>query len=253
MTDRKRSFLDRALALVQPSPDASFRPPPREIAPGLWEVCRAVIMPPAMRLPIRMTILRLPSGGLLVHSPVELDSETSRAVRELGEVKALLAPNSFHHVFVSRAAEEFPRASLFLAPGLPERVPSLPKGRIVTDVAPPEWAGAIEPLVFGVKSFVEVVLLHRPTKTLILTDLAFFWPRIEGLYNRLAWRAFGMPSRFGTSRTARLTLLRDRAAAAPFLKRIEAWEFERIMVAHGDVLEKDAKAEFRRAYASYLA
>src|SRR5713226_7014548 len=143
MTDRKRALFDRALALVRPVPDRSFRPSPKEIAPGLWELRRALRLPPAMTLPVRMTILRLPSGGLLLHSP-ELDHETARAIRALGEVEAVLAPNSFHYVFVAGAVAEFAHASLFLAPGLPDRAPTLPKGRIVTEAPPPEWIGAIE-------------------------------------------------------------------------------------------------------------
>jgi hypothetical protein len=123
----------------------------------------------------------------------------------------------------------------------------------VTDEPPPEWRGSVDHLVYGpIGSFSEVVVLHRPTKTLVLTDLAFHMARIDGLYDRVGWRLFGVPPRFGPSRTARLTLLRDRAAARPFLQRISAWDFSRIVVAHGAPIEHAAAAEFRRAFARYL-
>jgi hypothetical protein len=41
---------------------------------------------------------------------------------------------------------------------------------------------------------------------------------------------------------------RDRAAARAALEWIVAWDFERIVVAHGDLIEHDAKAVARRAW-----
>ena len=48
----------------------------------------------------RMTIVRLEKGGLFVHSPVALLDATRRAVDELGEVRAVVAPSIFHHLHV---------------------------------------------------------------------------------------------------------------------------------------------------------
>lgn len=96
-------------------------------------------------------------------------------------------------------------------------------------------------------------MLHGPSGTLVLTDLAFNMRRHAGAFDRIGWRLFGVPARFGTSRTARLTLLRDRGAAASFLRRIAERDFRRILVAHGDPVEIDAREELRRAFARYLA
>ena len=61
-----------------------------------------------------------------------------------------------------------------------------------------------------------------------------------------------MSREFGPSRTSRWTLLRDRAAA-PALKRILTWKFERIIVNHGEVLTHAGHEAFRRAYGPWLA
>ena len=98
----------------------------------------------------------------------------------------------------------------------------------------------------------EVVLLHRPSRTLVLTDLAFHWLRFESPAQRLFWRLSGVPAGFGPSRSVRLTLLADRAVAAPLLARILDWEFHRIVVAHGDPVEANAKDGFRRGFRRYL-
>ena len=41
---------------------------------------------------------------------------------------------------------------------------------------------------------------------------------------------------------------KDKAAAKKSLERILEWDFERIVIAHGDLIEADAKAVARRAW-----
>jgi hypothetical protein len=250
----RQSFLDRAFQRVKPSPVPGYAPPPRELAPGLWQLERRLRMPPAMTLPINTTIVRLASGGLAVISPPVPDAASVASLAALGRVEALVAPNSFHYVFAAAHLSHFPQAELYLAPGLAERVPGLPRATVLGETPPARWAAEIEQTVFGpVGAFAEVAFLHRPSATLVLTDLAFHMRVIDDPWNRIAWRLGGVPPRFGPSRTARLTLLRDPAAARPHLQRIARWDFRRILVGHGAPLENDAPGEYRRAFARYLS
>lgn len=50
----------------------------------------------------------------------------------------------------------------------------------------------------------------------------------------------------------RLTLLRDANGARPYLRKMLEKGFERIVVAHGEPVEADARKEFRRAFRAYL-
>ena len=231
----------------------AFAPPPRQVDDDVWVIDRKLVYWGGLTLPIRMTILRLPAGGLVLYSPIALDPEVATVLRSLGSVEAVLAPSCFHYLFAADYLSEFSDARLFVAPGLSERVPSLPAATVLADEPPPHWRGVIEQLVFGpVRGISEVALFHRPSRTLLLLDLAFNLHGIGGLYNRVAWRLSGIPPRFGPSRTARLTFLRDPAVAGPFLARILNWDFARIIVGHGETIERDAPVEFRRAFARYL-
>lgn len=233
-------------------PLAGFAPPPRSIAQGLWVVDRQLTSRIGVALPARMTIAQLPAGGLWLHSPVTLDEETRSAVDALGPVEAIVAPNAFHYLFVEDAMRAYPEASLFLAPGLWERRPELPMGAPLGDGAPASWASAFEQLVFGpVKGFSEVVFLHRQSGTLILTDLCFSMRTIERRLDRWLWRLAGVPASFGPSRLVRLTLLRDRQVAARFAAQILTWQFDRIVVNHGEVCESGGTEIFRRAFARF--
>ena len=129
----------------------------------------------------------------------------------------------------------------------------MPPGNELTEAAPDAWSGVVEHAILGpTRGVSEVALFHRESATLILTDLAFHLVRLARRFDRVAWRLSGVPPGFGPSRTARMLLLRDRALAAAFLRRLLAWPFRRVLVAHGESLEVDAVGVFRRAFAAYL-
>jgi hypothetical protein len=65
-----------------------------------------------------MTVLRLKDRRILVHSPVPIEPDLRSAVENLGQLAALIAPNLFHHQFISEWISAFPEAKAFCAPGL---------------------------------------------------------------------------------------------------------------------------------------
>lgn len=248
-----RSLLDRLLELGRPRVVSGFAPLPSEIAPGIWSLDRRLRMPSGPGLPVRSTIIRLRSEGLLVVSPPPVDARVIENLAALGRVDEVLAPNSFHYLYAGDFLSHFPRAVFRTVPELHRRVSGLPGGSELTDATPPSWAGVIEHAVLGpVRGLSEAALFHVPSATLILTDLAFGALRYANRVERAFWRLSGVPSGFGPSRIARRLLLGDRAVAAGFLARVLAWPFRRVLVAHGDPLEVDAVAAFRHAFRGYL-
>ncbi len=245
------NIAERLVRPVRPVPVAEFTPPPLAIADGVWTIDRRLRLS-GVTMPTRMTVLRLPTGGLLLDSPIRLDGPTREAIAGLGRVDALVAPNSFHYLFLAEHAVAYPGAAVFLAPGLRERRPDLPSGIVLGDEPPTAWAD-MDQLVFGpMQGVSEVVFFHRPTATLLLTDLAFCLPDVGPLWQRAVWRILGVGRGFGPSRTGRLMLLRDARRVRPLLERILAWPFERIVVAHGDVVDRDAHETFARGFAPWL-
>jgi hypothetical protein len=248
-----RSLADRLIQFYRPRPLTTFAPPPTPIAPDLWSLERRLQMPAGPRLPTLTTIIRLPSNGLLVVSPPAEECGGLEALEALGPIEEVLVPNSFHYVNVPEFARRHARATLRMAPALPDRVAGLPAGEPITAAPIAAWRGAIEHAVLGpVRGISEVALFHVASATLVLTDVAFNLVGIERRFDRLVWRLAGIPAAFGPSRTARAFLLPDRAIAGDFLRRVLAWPFRRVLVAHGEPLEHDAHAVFQRAFAAYL-
>jgi hypothetical protein len=209
-----------------------------------------------LKLPVgdigtRMTVIRLADGGLFLHSAVRLDAETRQALDGLGPVRAVVAPSKVHHFFVGDYIAAYPAARVFGAPGLAEKRRDLTFHGILSDDAPAEWRGAIEQHVFrGATLMNEVVFFHPATRTLLLTDLAFNVPPrpTAGPRARLFYWLVGAAGRFGPHRLVRLGI-RDRRAARASVDKILQWDFERIIVTHGDVLETGGHERFAAAFA----
>ncbi len=220
----------------------------RMLAPGLWVAERPLPLVVG-DIGARMTVIRLGDGGLFVHSPVRLDDATRRAVDDLGPVRAVVAPSKVHHLFAGEWAAAYPEAAVYGAPGLAAKRPALRLNAELTDDAPAAWRDEIAQHVFrGAPVQNEVVFLHRATRTLVLTDLAFNVPADRTAGARLFYGLVGAAGRFGPHRIVRLGI-RDKRAARASVDAILAWDFDRIVVSHGDVLETGGHARFADAFA----
>src|SRR5215470_3633837 len=67
-----------------------------------------------IRLPLpfttRMTVVRLGSGDLFLHSPIAFDRVLAERLRALGTVRHLVSPNQFHYAHIVEWSRAFPDA-----------------------------------------------------------------------------------------------------------------------------------------------
>lgn len=196
----------------------------------------------------RMTVIRI-GGELLLHSPVAPDAELRAALDRLGHVRWLVGPNKMHHLYLSDFARACPDAELCGAPGLPEKRRDLSFQHVLDDAGPAPWRGELVHRLFrGAPALNEVVFLHRPSRSLLLTDLAFHVETGAPNRARLFHWIVGALGRFGPHRLVRV-MIRDRAAARHSRDEILGWDFERVVVTHGSVLEHDGPARMAEAFA----
>jgi len=200
----------------------------------------------------RTSLVLLPDGGVLVHSPGPLGGGVKEQVESLGPVRALVAPNCFHHLYVEENLRTWPDAALFLAPGLAEKKPALPSGETLGNTAPALWKDVLEQrLVRGMPKVGEVVFFHPKSHWLLLTDLAFNFHDAGGFLARQMLKIMGAWDRFGPSRLAR-SFMKDKDAIREDIDRILEWDFERILLGHGDIVQQDARALLRDSYREAL-
>ncbi|MEO8843757.1 MAG: DUF4336 domain-containing protein [Kofleriaceae bacterium] len=209
----------------------------------------------AARFNARMTVIRLRSGELLLHSPCAFDDSLAADVASLGRVAAIIAPGNLHWLHVRSCKQAFPDAATYACPGVEKRAKGLTFDFVLGDDAPALWADELSHVVLqGTRIMREVAFFHHATRTLILVDLVEnFTPATSGTnwFLRTAFRALGMWNRPSPAPEYRFAW-GDKALVREGLERILAWDFERVILSHGDIIERDAKQVLARAWRTVL-
>jgi hypothetical protein len=221
--------------------------PLRQLADDLWVVERSQKF---LGLPVgaRMTVMRLADGRLLLHSPVKLDPALREQLDALGPVSYVVAPNRVHHLYAGEVARDYPDARLWIAPGLETKRPDLEFEAILGDDAPEEWRGQVDQVFFAGRPYEnEVAFFHRASRTLITCDLAFNFGPTAATPTRLFMSLIRSYGHLGPTKLDPL-LIRDRRLARASLERILAWDFDRVIVAHGDVQASGGREILREGY-----
>ncbi len=205
-----------------------------------------------LELGARMTVVRLPESELLLISPIKAELSLVGETQSHGEVAHLVAPNRMHHLFIGEWKEAFPDATLYVAPSLEKKRADLEIDVVMTNSPEAAWADVVDQqLMEGFPFINEVAFFHRPSATLIIHDLAFNIGEHSPLLTRTSFRMMGAYGRLAVTPLERV-LIRDKAAFRRSLEAVLEWPFERIVLAHGTVVEQDARAAFERAYAWLL-
>lgn len=232
---------------------------PKPLAENVWLVDGPAVRMAAfgthLPFPTRMTIVRLANGDLWLHSPTAPSEPLRRRVEAMGRVAHLVSPNKIHYAHIAAWKAAYPEARAWASPGVRERAAS--QGIAVSfdaelgDAPPPDWEAELEQLVFRGSRFLdEVVFLHRASRTLLLADLIENF-ETDHLRPGLRWlvRLAGSLHPDGKAPVdLRLTFLGCKDEARACLRRMLAWQPERIVLAHGRCYLERGTEELRRAF-----
>ena len=240
----------------------------RDITPNLTTLSVPFLRFGLMKVGGRGTIVKLKSSALAVFSPVALTPAVKAKVNDLGTVKYLIAPDIEHHIFLSAWANEYPNCTVIGMEGLPEKrehdtaTRGTPFAHVFTKSnkldmrIDPEFDAEFEYEFFDSHANKELVFLHKPTRTLIEADLFFNLPATEQ-YSKMSGQnaTSGLFTRFfGSIMNTKGKAIwhqrflwyaagsKDRKGFTESAKRVVAWDFDRIVPCHGDVIETGGKA-----------
>lgn len=200
----------------------------------------------------RMAVIRISDSALMIHSPCEIDAATKDAIAALGDVAYIVAPGTYHHIYVASAQAAFPDAETYICPGIERKRPELDFDWFLADQPPEAWGDVLDQvLVRGNKLIWEVAFYHRASKTLLLVDLIENFtdstPNVNWVL-KLWWKVvFHMWDNPKPAPEYQMGW-KDKDAARKSLRKILAWDFDRIIMAHGDLIETHAKERAREAW-----
>ncbi|WP_435106210.1 DUF4336 domain-containing protein [Arhodomonas sp. AD133] len=199
----------------------------------------------------RMTVARLANGELWVHSPIRYTDALAAELATLGPVRYMVAPNRLHHLFLDDWRKHYPDAALYGTGELARKRTDLSFDGLLTRDGEYPWSEDIASLLFtGSPAMEEAVFLHRSSRTLIVTDLIENFPAdtLSWLQRCLARFAGILAPNGRTPIDWRLSFLFGRGRARECLRAIESWQPERIVLAHGRIVETDAMAFLERSF-----
>ncbi|CAF1413857.1 unnamed protein product [Adineta ricciae] len=244
------SFLTTATALIQHETN-------------LWTYEGSVtVLYGLFRLPTRMTIIRLSkSNQLMVISPFPPTDLLQTLLAEIGQVQYIIIPNEHHTFWALTFLAQYPQAYLIATCGMKSNEKfqkyihayftndGLEYNPHCTTTLSFDWpVQDIEYYCFyHVKHINEVMFYHRPTSTLIVTDLAFNYYeesseqriRAQGfLFRSYLWLADGY-RRACVTKPFRYFFKNDlEGNKQDFDEMLTRYRnFDRLIVAHGMVIE----------------
>jgi Domain of unknown function (DUF4336) len=227
----------------------------QEFVPGRIWLIEYPIRYFGMHIYARTSLIKGQDGALIVHSGCPLDDETRHFVDGLGSVASIVVPGNFHHMYAAEWDRAYPDAELFASPGVARKSPALRHARLIEDGVQYPWSSELDHrMVQGNWIIREVAFLHRATRTLILTDvIEYFTDDTPSDWQVRFWlkTVFRMWDRPAFAPEYRM-LWRDRSLARQSLEAILAWDFDRIVIGHGELVHADGKAAARRAWASIV-
>src|SRR5437867_2002627 len=186
-----------------------------------------------------VTLLRLADGRVVVHSTAPFTEQDIAAIRRFGEPGWLVEATLMHDTFAKEGLAALPNIP-YLAPDGFAKATEVPTESLLPP--PRDWGGEIDVLRIEGVRMNEHALFHRRSRTLVVADLFFSFPKDTQGWPRFFVRHFmRLPQLFGVSVLFRRFVIRDKEAFKRSLKALLALDFERLVVAHSEPIEKDAK------------
>lgn len=207
----------------------------------------------------RMTVIRLANRELAVISPIQIGDAIVSQLGELGMVKHIIAPNLYHYLFAANFKTLYPKATLWAAPGLEAKKPDLSIDQIIKSDVSSLWDG-LESVFFdgfrtlglrGFDSLNEYVFFHSASRTLILTDTAFHFDDSFPIIAQFAARVLGGYKRLSPSLLERVATT-EKEKVRKSVEKVLGWDFERVIMAHGSIIEQNGKEKFKQGYEQFL-
>jgi hypothetical protein len=213
---------------------------------GMW-IAGAPLTYMGLHLGTRMTVVRLANGDLWVHSPIALTDELGAAVDALGPVRHIVAPSLYHHLSAGEWHKRYANASFWGPAALAKKRKDLTLTAKLEEAATAPWAGELAPVHVDGCMLDETVFLHGATRTIVSADLTENFATSSHWFTRVYLKASGIHGKPGWGRFLRI-LYRDRAAARKSVDALLALDFDRIVIAHGDIIRSGGKEAIRSTF-----
>ncbi len=217
-------------------PTASASP---EIESTAIRLFQGQLKMPLVQLPLTTSLITVPQGKVLLSPHPAL---TTGEFQRMGQVTDIVAPNLFHHLGIQKAVAAHPQAKLWGVAGFENKRKDIHWDSFLDAGHWPHQAELAAIHLAGMPKINEFLFLHKPSKTLFVTDLCFNVLDGSGFGGWLIYTIFGTYKRLAVSRF----FIKAVTEKAPFQQSLAAlftYDFDHMVVCHGWVVKGAARAK----------
>jgi hypothetical protein len=223
--------------------------PIQELSENLWRVEGEL---PRFSMKRVMSVARLQTGGLLIHSAIALDEPSMQRLEAWGAPEIMLIPHVRHRMDAARFKRRYPALRVFAPPAV------MAKARAVVQVdgtyadVPADPALTLELLDGTGQAEGALLVRSNDGSSVVLTEVVFDLEPPQSALGRAAVRLVGLGPGPRVTPFVKFEMVKDRAALAAHLQRLAAIpDLVRVIVGHSRMSVGAAAADtLRRAAAS---
>ncbi|MGR5150103.1 DUF4336 domain-containing protein [Photobacterium alginatilyticum] len=223
----------------------------RNIAENIWIFDGKAVSFLTLPFTTRMTVTRLSTGELWVHSPIELNAIIRDQLEQLGAVKYLIAPNHLHHLFLADWLLAYPDAICYGTDEVIKKRSDIKFEHSLNLEQNWPWSIDIEQVLFtGSRLMEECVFFHKGSGVLIVTDLVENFPGTDfNSWQRMVAKGVGILAPNGKMPLDwRLSFALKKSEARSHLSVILGWQPKIVVMSHGLIIEHEAVAFLKRSF-----
>ena len=205
---------------------------------------------PLMDLPRRMTVVRLHDSRLVVWSAIALDDAAMATFEAFGRPAFLVVPNDHHRLDAKAWKNRYPELKVIAPEGAREKIANV----VAVDTTSPDLGdpGVTFVTVPGTRAHEAALVVRRERgTTLVLNDLVGNIHAASGIDGWLLRLAGFAGDDAQIPRVVKMALVKDAAdLRAQLLEWAELPGLRRIIVSHGDPIEREPQRTLRDLAAS---
>ncbi|GAA5829244.1 hypothetical protein JCM3766R1_001034 [Sporobolomyces carnicolor] len=218
----------------------------------------------------RSTAIKLRSGNVWLAASHPLCPETLQTIVAMGPVKHIAMFDAEHGMYTESYHKAFPDAKLYFPPSATKKWKSagllsdnatnvFTYGEGKGDPFEADTNGEIKSADFTKAHLNEdIAFYHAPTKTLIEADLLMNLPPQEQYSKTSQRNSIPLLSKVTPGSGIHQKMLwylvsKDKQEMSRAAKEVAAWDFDRLIPCHGDVIEPGGKKAWLDTYAHFLS